>query len=546
MTHPHDGVQTPVLIAGAGPAGLAAASELAHHGIRSVVVEPRREVSHLRPRAKTTSARTMELFRRWGVADAVRRAAPLSPAWSRRVVFCATLASEAITEFQDVFGLSAAEHGLAAESGQQVVQPVVEDVLREHLARTGLTELRLGERLLGFTERPDGVTCEVIRADGSTYRLVSQYLLGCDGSRSTVREGIGATLRGSSAPRANLNAVIRAPGLEPAAGVAVQYWVVGTDVPGVVGPLDHDGTWWVSLAEVGESVGTERAVELIARLAGRSAIELGIEVLSTDPWTPRMMLADRFATERVFLVGESAHVNPPLGGHGFNTCVGDAVNIGWKIAAVMHEWASPGLLASYEAERGGVAELTLASAVRNLRASGPDRATTAEKIQETKAEEFHSLGLVLGYSYAGSPVIAGDGADDPPQPGVDSYVPTTLPGARLPHSWVAPGRAMYDDLGRGMTLLQPPDFDAEAVAAFTKRAADLGVPLTLLKFPAGTEWAQDYLLVRPDQHIAWRGRDLEAADLGLLCGTPHPHRSRTASSEIPQEGARPCPGTVAG
>jgi 2-polyprenyl-6-methoxyphenol hydroxylase-like FAD-dependent oxidoreductase len=262
VTHPHDDARTPVLIAGAGPAGLAAASELAHHGIRSVVVEPRREVSHLRPRAKTTSARTMELFRRWGVADAVRRAAPLSPGWCRRVVFCGTLSSEPITEFQDVFGLSAAEHGLAAESGQQVAQPVVEDVLRGHLARTGLAELRLGERLLGFTERPDGVTCEVIRADGSTYRLVAGFLLGCDGGRSTVRDGIGATLHGSSAPRASLNAVIRAPGLRPAAGAALHYWVVGTDVPGVVGPLDHDGTWWVSLADVGESAGTGKKLEV--------------------------------------------------------------------------------------------------------------------------------------------------------------------------------------------------------------------------------------------------------------------------------------------
>ncbi|MGA5506988.1 FAD-dependent monooxygenase [Streptomyces umbrinus] len=519
MTHSDNDMRTPVLIAGAGPAGLAAASELAHHGIRSVVVEPRREVSHLRPRAKTTSARTMELFRRWGVADDVRRAAPLSPAWCRRVVFCGTLAGEAITEFQDVFGLSAAEHGLAAESGQQVAQPVVEDVLREHLARTGLTELRLGERLSGFTARPDGVTCQVARTDGSAYRLVADYLLGCDGGRSTVREGIGATLHGSAAPRANLNAVIRAPGLLPAAGAALHYWVVGTDVPGVVGPLDHDGTWWVTLGEVGESAGTGRAVELIAELAGQGVAALGINVVSTDPWTPRMMLADRFATERVFLVGESAHVNPPLGGHGFNTCVGDAVNIGWKIAAVLQGWAGPGLLASYEVERRGVAERTLASAVRNLRASGPDRATTAEEIQATKAEEFHSLGLVLGYSYAGSPVIAGDSDDDSPHAGVASYIPTTQPGARLPHSWVSPGHALYDDLGRGMTLLRPPDSDEEAVAAFAGRAADLGVPLTLLDFPTGTDGAQNYLLVRPDQHIAWRGRDLEAADLSRLCGT---------------------------
>jgi hypothetical protein len=336
-----------------------------------------------------------------------------------------------------------------------------------------------------------------------------------------VRDGIGAVLRGSSAPQANLNAVIRAPGLRPAAGAALHHWVVGTDVPGVVGPLDRDGTWWVSLGGVGGSADTGRAVELIARLAGRPVAELGVDVLSTDPWTPRMMLADRWATERVFLVGESAHVNPPLGGHGFNTCVGDAVNIGWKLAAVLQGWAGPGLPASYEVERRGVAERTLASAVRNLRASGPDRATTADRIQETKAEEFHSLGLVLGYSYAGSPVIAGE--DAPQAPGgegsVQSYVPTTLPGARLPHTWTGPGHALYDDLGRGMTLLRPPGADAAAVAAFAERAAALGVPLTQVEHPIGT----DHLLVRPDQHIAWRGRDLDAADLGRHCG--HPQRT---------------------
>ncbi|MCO1660708.1 FAD-dependent monooxygenase [Pseudonocardia humida] len=526
MTRADHDDRTPVVIAGAGPAGLAAASELAHHGIRTVVVEPRRHVSHLRPRAKTTSARTMELFRRWGVADTVRAAAPLSPHWSRRVVFCETLAGEAITEFRDVFGLSAAEHGLAAEAGQQVAQPVVEEVLREHLERSGLAELRLGERLRGFTAQPDGVTCEVVRADGSIYRLDAEYLLGCDGGRSAVRNGIGATLRGGSAPAANLNAVIRAPGLRPAAGTALHYWVVGTDVPGVVGPLDRAGTWWVSLGGVGGSADTERAVGLIAELAGRPVAELGVDVLSTDPWTPRMMLADRWATERVFLVGESAHVNPPLGGHGFNTCVGDAVNIGWKLAAVLRGWAGPGLLASYEVERRGVAERTLASAVRNLRASGPDRATTADRIQETKAEEFHSLGLVLGYSYAGSPVVAGEG--DPPPPGggssVQSYAPTTRPGARLPHAWVGPGHALYDDLGRGMTLLRPPDSDAAAVDAFAGRAAELGVPLTLIDLPIGTDRAPDHLLVRPDQHIAWRGRDLATVDLSRLCGIPQPQR----------------------
>ncbi|MTD59620.1 FAD-binding protein, partial [Amycolatopsis sp. RM579] len=332
-------LRTPVVVAGGGPAGLAAAAELAHHGIGSIVLEPRAEVSHTRPRAKTTSPRTMELFRRWGVADSVRRAAPLSPEWNQRIVFCSTMAGEVITEFTGVFGLKAAEHGLTAEAGQQVGQPVVEEVLRAHLGAGSLADLRFGDRLAGFVEGADAVTCEVERADGSTYSISAGYLLGCDGGRSTVRDGIGATLHGGSAPMANLNAVFRSTKLRPSMGEALHYWVVGAEVPGAIGPLDHDGTWWASFAGAGDEHDDQLAVRLIADLTGQGIAELDIELLSTDPWTPRMQLADKFGTERVFLVGESAHINPPFGGHGFNTCVGDAVNIGWKIAAVLHGWA---------------------------------------------------------------------------------------------------------------------------------------------------------------------------------------------------------------
>jgi len=458
----------------------------------------------------------MELFRRWGVADVVRAAAPLAPDWCRRVVFCTTTAEPAITEFRDVFGLGAADQGLAAEAGQQVPQPVVEQVLRDHLQAHPLVDLRLGERLVRFVEAPDAVSCELERLDGSRYSVRAAYLLGCDGSRSTVRDGIGAALHGSSAPRANLNAVFRSRGLTPAAGRGLHYWVVGTDIPGAVGPLDHDGTWWASLAGAGDIDDATVASTLIARLAGRP--DLDVELLSTDPWTPRMLLADRFSTERVFLVGESAHVNPPFGGHGFNTCVGDAVNIGWKIAALLRGWGGRTLLASYELERRSVAEQTLASAVRNLEASGPGHATNGEEIQATKSEEFHSLGLVLGYSYAGSPVVADA---EPTTSDVQHYVPSTGPGSRLPHVWVGPGRALYDDLGPGLTLIHPPGADAAAIARLTAEARGRGLPWTVLPAPAGVVWTES-LLVRPDQHIAWRGRDLTTADLSLFCGTTSP------------------------
>lgn len=505
----------PVLIAGGGPAGLATAAELAHHGIRSVLVEPREAVSHSRPRAKTTSARTMEILRRWGVADTLRERAPLTPAWSRTVVFCETLDGEVVTRFDDVFGLRAEPGDLVAEGGQQVAQPVVEEVLREHLLSTGLVELRLGERVTALRATGDAVTCEIERADGSTYRAGASYVVGCDGAKGVTRDAIGATLVGSSATRSNLNTVFRAPGLRPAMGDAVHYWVIGPEVKATMGRLDLEGTWWAGLGGVDATCTPERAVELISALTGQPGTD--IELLATDPWVPRALIADRWAAGRVFLAGESAHVNPPFGGHGFNTCVGDAVNIGWKLAAVLHGWADPGLLDSYEVERRDVAQRTIDSAVRNMASSGAGIARTAERIQETKFEEFHSLGLVLGYTYHGSPAVVGAG--DAPPVDVVTYTPSTTPGSRLPHTWIGPGHSLFDDLGRGFTLLCPPGADPADVTTFAAGAAVLRVPLTVLPAPAALAH-EPYLLVRPDQHIAWRGEQPDASVLTRVLGRP--------------------------
>ncbi|MGW8538451.1 FAD-dependent monooxygenase [Rhodococcus qingshengii] len=507
----------PVIIMGAGPAGLAAAAELAFHNVRSVIIEPRGEVSHARPRAKTTSPRTMEHFRRWGVADAIRARAPLSPQWNRRVVFCDTLKGSVITEFDNVFGLSAEPHELFAESGQQVPQPVVEEVLREHVVSTGLVDLRLGERAVKVHEAVDKVTVTIERPDGSSYNLAAEYVLGCDGCWSIARESIGATLQGSSAPTSNLNVVFKSTTLRPSMGDAVQYWVLGPEVKGAIGPLDREGTWWAGLSGAGDWCDARQAVRLIAALAGRSESEIDIEVLSTDRWTPRMLLADRFASDRVFLVGESAHLNPPFGGHGFNTCVGDAVNIGWKIAAVLDGWGDRHLLGTYENERRTVAQETIEAAAKNFRASGPGIPRSPELLQATKTEEFHSLGLVLGYSYRDSPIIASTTAATPTN--VQTYRPSTEPGGRLPHVWISPGHALYDDLGSGFTLLAPAHADSVVVARFVERAVAQRIPLSVVSTPPGGPWTPDeFLLIRPDQHIAWSGEQLDDADLERAVG----------------------------
>jgi 2-polyprenyl-6-methoxyphenol hydroxylase-like FAD-dependent oxidoreductase len=485
---------TTVLVAGGGPAGLAAAAELALHGVDFVVVEPRARVSHRRPRAKTTSIRTMEHFRRWGIAGPLREAAPLPVAWSQRVTFCSSLSGARITDFDGAFGLTTGRDDRFAEAGQQVPQPVVEEVLRVHLRGQ---DLRLGVSVSELKQHEDRV--EVQLSDGSS--IDARYVLGCDGAGGVVREQIGAHYVGSSHPQPNFNVVFRAPSLDTRLGPAVQYWVTGGEVSGIIGRLDLAGTWWAIFFGVSPAEGEARGAELIAAFAG-AVVEH--EVLATDPWTPRMLVADRFQERRVFLVGESAHVNPPFGGHGFNTSVGDAVNIAWKIAAVSQGWAPESLLDSYEPERRGVVEETVASAAANTRLTGGGLPADVAAIQRGKYAEFHSLGLVLGYSYAGSPIVyRGEPSPRTPVGDVTRYEPAAEPGARLPHCWLPDGSSLYDHLGRGFTLLGP-----RQVPLPHSR-----VPVSFTQAPPSYPWHDDYLLVRPDQHIAWRGTSPAPADI---------------------------------
>ncbi|MFC9974205.1 FAD-dependent monooxygenase [Spirillospora sp. NPDC127200] len=501
----------PVLVAGGGPTGLATALELAHHGVRSLVVEPRAEVSWLRPRAKTTSARTMELLRRWDLARAVRDRAALPVAWSDRAVFATALLGREIARFHGCFGLDLTGDDRAAEPGQQITQPAVEQVLREAVAASPHAALRTGARVTALHQDAGGVTATVTADDGAEEHVRAAYAVGCDGARGVVRDAIGARYEGASDGRSNFNIVFRAPGLADRVphGPAVHYWVLRPDQPGLVGRLDLADTWWCIGQGVTQAEGEADPVRIVRNLVGA---DIDPDILATDPWTARMLLADRYARGRVFLAGDAAHQNPPWGGHGFNTGVGDAVNLGWKLAAVLNGWAPPDLLDSYEAERRPIAARTIAEAARNMATLAPEladprltgtdaefeaaRPAVAAAVQRTKAGEFHSLDLVLGYTYAGSPVVSATG------------------GGRLPHRWLAPGLSRYDRLGRGLTLLG--DLTDPAAADFAKTAEAEGVPLDL-----ADDGGPGLTLVRPDQHVAWRTEDGGAARDALRRATGH-------------------------
>jgi len=532
----------PVIIVGGGPVGLSCAAELAHHGVPSLVLERRAEVSHLRPRAKTTSARTMEHFRRLGVADEIRGRAGLPVEWSDAAVFCTALTGREITRITGCFGLDLTGSELVAEAGQQVAQPVVEEVLRAQAAASPLAGLALGVQATAAGQDADGAWVDVVDQAGLSRRITADWVVGCEGARSVVREAIGARYDVIDEGRPNFSMVIRAPGLADRVphGPAVHYWVLSAVQPGLIGRFDLADTWWCGANGVGPGAEPPDPQAIVRNLVGA---DVTVEVLSTDAWQARTALADRWGSGRLFIAGDAAHQNPPWGGHGFNTGVGDAVNLGWKLAAVVNQWAPARLLDSYELERRPVAAQTIDEAVQNMSALAPElaavlradsdeqfeatRAAAADAIKRTKDSEFHSLGLTLGYRYDDSPVIAADSSgtasSGPPAPTAnDTYLPSAAPGGRLPH-FRPDGTSLYDRLGSEFSLVG--DLTQAAASAFAKAAATLGVPLELVGVDASAcagHFAASLVLVRPDQHVAWRGDQAADAEQVLRTATGGP------------------------
>jgi FAD binding domain len=326
----------------------------------------------------------------------------------------------------------------------------------------------------------------------------------------------------------------------------VQYWIVGETYAGMVGTMDRAGLWWSIVQGYDPSAPQFAGVDAAEIVRSLIGIDVDVEVLAEDPWTARMLLSPTYRVGRTFLVGDAAHANPPWGGHGFNTCVGDAANLAWKLAAAVHGWAGPALLDSYEAERRPVARRTIDEAQTNGAVLADDlmdpdldsdspagdraRARAAEALQ-VKESEFHSLGLVLGYHYADSPLVVGDGT---PAPGQDPirYQPSAVPGCVLPHAWLDERTSLYDVLGPGFTILvdQEAGLDLTDLRTVVAELRTAGIPVSLqsVRSPEGPfadVWGAPVLLVRSDQHVAWRGSD--ANDLAIAV-----HRAAGRSAPV--------------
>ncbi|WP_375383517.1 FAD-dependent monooxygenase [uncultured Sphingomonas sp.] len=515
-------VEHRVVVVGAGPSGLAAAIELGMRGIACTIIERQARAGYA-PRAKTTHTRTREHLRRWGIADKLAAASPLGIDYPSHVLYVTRLAGPLIHRFENALQCAPDRDQRYSEHGQWIPQYKLEAVLRDHALSLPGVELYYGQEFVDYQENDEGLSIRVRDGgSGDEIEIRAAYLIGADGARSSVREAIGATMIGTYGLSRNYNTIFRAPGLAEAHthGQGIMFAQVNDDVPGLIGPMDEDDLWYfmpTGLAP-GVTYTPEEAVDAIKRSTG---IDLPYEILSSDEWVASRFLADHYRKARVFLAGDACHLHPPFGGFGMNMGVSDGVDLGWKIAAALQGWGGPALLDSYEIERRPAHEFVLDESEAN-HASSPNmlfrpgleddtpegeaaRREVEEIVVRDKTPEFYALGVVLGYCYRDSPVIVDDGSAAR-WTRSRTYVPSDAPGCLAPHHWLDDDTSLYDLFGPGYTLLVLGDGVDEEAAR--REAADTQTPLMIVRVDhAAVRALYDRMLtlIRPDQHIAWRG-----------------------------------------
>jgi len=511
-----------VLIIGAGPAGLAAAIELGLHDVRVLVIE-RNTRAGVAPRAKTTNVRTRTHLRRWGIADRLAAESPFGIDYPNDMIFLTRIGEggQMLARFDNAFNAAPARSDLYPEHAQWIPQYTLEKVLLEKARSLPSVEIRFDTLFLGATQDEAAVHTQ-IESKGKKSAIVSRYLIGADGARSAIRDLIGAKMEGRHGLSRSYNIIFRAPGLAQAHGFgpAAVYWQIGKAGFSALGPMDRDDIWFF-----GPAIGMEATLtheQAAAMIRERTGIDLEYEILSADAWFASELLADHYSDRRIILAGDACHLHPPFGGYGMNMGIGDGVDLGWKIAAMLQGWGGPTLVASYEAERRPVHRAVITEAVANLGVAASSlpaeieddsplgasiRAKVGGMIQSTKGREFHTLGTVLGLGYEDSPIICSE-AGQPPEHDTQNYTPTARPGYLAPHAWLSDGRSLYDSFGLGFALIADAAADPADIERAVADAQALNVPLEVVR-PDSVDvarlFAAKLVLVRPDQHVAWRG-----------------------------------------
>jgi 2-polyprenyl-6-methoxyphenol hydroxylase-like FAD-dependent oxidoreductase len=535
---------TNVLIVGAGPVGLTLAIDLAWRGIDVTVVESRAPAAPPDPKCNHVAARTMEIFRRLGLAEKVRNAG-LPADYPHDISYRTAFTGEELTRIKipsrrDRFTMKDGPdcNWPTPEPPHRINQIFLEPILFDHAAAQPRIRIisRTSVEDVVVEDHSASVSLRHLET-GAVRRIDCRFLIGCDGARSVVRKAIGAELSGDAVVQRVQSTYIRAPKL-----IDLQRheraWGTGAINPrrsGMVYAIDGRERWLVhNYMKPGE--GDFDSVDRDACL--RTILGVGpdfeYEIISKEDWYGRRLIASRFRDRCAFIAGDAAHIWVPYAGYGMNAGIADAMNLSWLLAAHLNGWAPASILDAYAAERWPITSQVSRFAMSHAEAEIRRRGAVPEEIEqagpsgeqarrevgrlawEINVRQYACAGLNFGSYYDRSPIIAYDGAEHPPYT-MDSYTPSTVPGCRTPHMWCGDGTSLYDAMGPEYSLLR---FDPAVETAALEAAARLrGVPLKIfdLETSSASAFAGSRLILsRPDQHVAWRGDVPPADPLALI------------------------------
>ena len=518
--------ETDVLVVGAGPVGLTLAVDLGRRGVRCTLIEQKAAPEFL-PKMERCNARTMEIFRRMGLAARIRAAGlPADVPMDVYVILAMNeppllrLPYPSVTEARAQ--IAARNDGsMPLEPYQLISQYTLEPLLKAEAEALKAVTVRYGCEFVSLSQDADGAVATVRDAVAGSRQIRARYIVGCDGGASAVRRQLGIQLRGEANLLRLHQALYHCPTLYDripigdGPGRGRHYHVADGQATFLI--MQDSTRHWTLHATV------ERPEDMAVQFERTVGIPVPYEMLYVGAWKQNLLLADRYRDGHVFLAGDSAHLVIPTGGLGMNTGVGDAIDLSWKLQATLQGWGGPNLLRSYEIERRQVGDRNVgasryASLGRrkwraeyrpDIREATPSGQATRETLGRTADVEQRKtnemIGAELGYRYVGSPIVV----DEPG--GAEhlfrEYVPTTWPGARLPHVWLGDGTPVHDRIGDGYTLLRLGRTigDTSCLArAMQARGAPFET-LTIDDEAPRDVYGYDLILVRPDLHVVWRG-----------------------------------------
>ena len=515
-----------VLIVGAGPTGLTLAIDLGRRGVRCTVIEQKERPAFL-PKMERINARSMEIYRRMGLVEKIRGAG-LRADCPMDVYIILALTEPPLLHLsypsvaQARIQMRATNDGtLPAEPYQLISQYTLEPLLKSIAESIPAINVRFGCEFVSMRQDAEGVIARVRTAGGATEEIRAAYLVGCDGGASVVRKELGIELSGEGNLLGLRQALFRCDelfdkmpiGAGPGHG---RHYHVADDKATFLIMQDSTRHW--TLHSIVDS--DEEMKKTFERTVG---VPVKYEMLSCAPWRQNLLLADRYGKDRVFIAGDAAHLVIPTGGLGMNSGVGDATDLSWKLAATLAGWGGPDLLKSYEIERRQVGDRNVGASryatigrrkwrsmsrpnIREASAAGAEtrkNLTAVADVEQRKSNEM--IGAELGYRYVNSPIVCN--IPGGPEHLFRDYQPTTWPGARLPHVWLAGGTPIQDRIPDGYTILRLGDAKADT-SGLERAIRARGAPVAVLDVPdqaARDVYGYDLILVRPDLHVVWRG-----------------------------------------